>query len=218
MQDTRGRDGAQARAALEHELVRQALTGDERARRELVLRLLPVVRYRVRRQWLSSARGRQRGSDDSDIQDLMQHVLLSLFEQDGRRLRLWEPARGMSLRNFVGLFAQEAARAILRSGRRGAWAETPSSEKMPEVAGHGPALDEEVGARRELARLLRELAASLSPRQLGLVGALFIDELATSELSKLFGMSPNALYTFRSRMRRQLEALRGRADGAACGL
>jgi hypothetical protein len=39
-------------------------------------------------------------------------------------------SRGLSLDNFVGLVAEREAATILRSGRRSAWAETPTADDV----------------------------------------------------------------------------------------
>src|SRR5688572_12519098 len=105
------------------ELVRRAVEGQAAARHTLVLRLSPVVQRRVCRPLQSSRAARGRGVERSEVLDLTQQILLLLFDRDSRVLRSWAPERGLSLANFVGLVAEREAKAILRSGRRSAWAE-----------------------------------------------------------------------------------------------
>jgi hypothetical protein len=110
------------------ELVRNAVEGQPAARHALVLRLSPVVQRRICRPLLSSRAAHGRSVQRSEVLDLTQQILLLLFERDSRVLRSWDPERGLSLASFVGLVAEREAKAILRSGRRSAWAERPTSD------------------------------------------------------------------------------------------
>ncbi len=191
------------------ELVRRAIEGHAGARHTLVLRLSPVVQRRVCRPLASSRAGRGRAVQRSEVLDLTQQILLLLFDRDSRVLRSWDPARGLSLANFVGLVAEREAKAILRSGRRSAWAENPTSEDDVSVfAVDGRALEDHVVSREELQKLWHRLEEQLSPRGLELFQALLIEQLSIEELAERFNMSPNALYTFRSRLRQQVLEIR----------
>jgi RNA polymerase sigma-70 factor (ECF subfamily) len=145
----------------------------------------------------------------SEVLDLTQQILLLLFDRDGRVLRSWDPGRGLTLANFVGLVAEREARAILRSGRRSAWAERPSVEDDVSVlAVEDRDFEDHVVARDELGRLWHQLEGELSPRGLELFRALLIEQLSIEETSARFDMSSNALYTFRSRLRQRVHAIR----------
>src|SRR5215471_16061481 len=91
------------------ELVKAALAGDRRATEDLVGRLARVIQVRVGVALLRrrhAARGRTLAQE---VEDLMQEVFAALFEQDGRVLRRWDPARGLSLKSYVGLVAEREA-------------------------------------------------------------------------------------------------------------
>ncbi|MEY2934010.1 MAG: hypothetical protein RL033_4759 [Pseudomonadota bacterium] len=189
------------------ELVRNAVDGQPAARHALVLRLSPVVQRRVCRPLLSSRAGRS--VQRSEVLDLTQQVLLLLFDRDSRVLRSWDPERGLSLASFVGLVAEREAKAILRSGRRSAWAERPTSDDaLSAFAVDSHALEDHVVSREELQKLWHCLEEQLSPRGLELFHALLIEQLSIEEIAERFNMSPNALYTFRSRLRQQVQTIR----------
>jgi len=204
---------AQGRAVVTQEadveLLRHALDGQPGARHQLVLRLSPVVQRRVCHPLASFARTRPRRVERSEVLDLAQQILLLLFDRDARVLRSWDPNRGLSLLNFVGLVAEREARAILRSGRRSAWAERPTSDdEVLELAAAGPAVEDELVSREELRKIWHRLEEELSPRGLELFRALLIEQLSIEEISEKFNMSSNALYTFKSRLRQQVQAIR----------
>jgi RNA polymerase sigma-70 factor (ECF subfamily) len=191
------------------ELVRRAVEGQAAARHALVLRLSPVVQRRVCRPLASNRAARGRGVERSEVLDLTQQILLLLFDRDSRVLRSWAPERGLSLANFVGLVAEREAKAILRSGRRSAWAEKPTSEDdVSAFAVDERVLEDHVVSREELQKLWHRLEEQLSPRGLELFHALLIEQLSIEELAERFDMSPNALYTFRSRLRQQVQEIR----------
>jgi RNA polymerase sigma-70 factor, ECF subfamily len=192
------------------DLVRRAVDGEASARHALVLYLGPVVQRRVCRPLARSQAARGRGVERSEVLDLTQQILLLLFDRDSRVLRSWDPGRGLSLASFVGLVAEREARAILRSGRRSAWAETPGVEDdISELVVEDRAVEDHVVSRDELARIWHQLEEELSPRGLELFRALLIEQLSIEETSAKFDMSSNALYTFRSRLRQRVHAIRG---------
>jgi RNA polymerase sigma factor (sigma-70 family) len=191
------------------ELVRRAIDGQPAARHTLVLRLSPVVQRRVCRPLASSGAASGRRVQRSEVLDLTQQVLLLLFDRDSRVLRSWDPERGLSLANFVGLIAEREAKAMLRSGRRSAWAEKPTSDDdLSAFSVDEPALEDHVVSRQELQKLWHRLEEELSPRSLELFHALLIEQLSIEEIAERFNMSPNALYTFRSRLRQQVQTIR----------
>lgn len=181
------------------ELVRAALTRSPEACRKLVVRLTPVVRQRVAKVLLLHGRRLGRAPSSEDVDDLQHDVFVLLFDRGGRVLQAWDPARGLSLQNFVGLVAQREAAAMLRSGRRSAWAESPCADDVPlAVDGHTP--ERHAAAREELGLMLEELRDRLSPRGLSLFEALFAEHQSVDDVCARFGMTPNALYAFRSRL------------------
>lgn len=198
-----------AAAELDAQLVRRAVEGEAAARHALVLRLSPVVQRRVCRPLASSSAARGRRVERHEVLDLTQQILLLLFEHDSRVLRSWDPGRGLSLANFVGLVAEREARAILRSGRRSAWAERPTSEDdLSAFAADDQVLEDHVGSRQELRKIWHRLEEQLSPRGIELFHALLIEQLSIDEIAERFNMSSNALYTFRSRLRQQVQLIR----------
>src|SRR5439155_12952986 len=96
-------------------LLEQALAQDPHAVRALLAYLLPVVRSRA----LLACRRRSSslGSGDlsQEVDDLTQEALATLFANDANVLRSWDPARGLSLRNFVGLVCARRIHALLRA-------------------------------------------------------------------------------------------------------
>lgn len=196
------------------ELVTGALARDPAACKALIALLSPVVRQRVAKVLLQYAGKTGRSPGGADVDDLAHDVFLVLFDREGRVLQAWDPARGLSLRNFVGLIAQREAGAILRSGRRSAWAEDPTQDDVQlGVEGHTP--ERQLAAREELGLLLERLRERLSPRGLMLFEALFSDHQAVEQVCARFGMTPNAVYSYRSRLQALVSEIQAELRGTS---
>jgi DNA-directed RNA polymerase specialized sigma24 family protein len=193
----------------DRELVEGAARREARACAALVERFTPIIRRRVARALQIHGTRRGRAVERSDVLDLAQEVFVVLLDRDARVLRSWEPGRGLSLDNFVGLVAEREARSIARSGRRSAWAERPTvyDDLSVHPAPHCP--EGELASRDELARALGVLREQLTPTGYAMFEALFIEESSIEEVAARFATTANALYTFRSRLRRELASLRG---------
>lgn len=196
------------------ELVREALAGDRDALARLVAVLTPVIQARVARTLL--ARRSLLGTDRNvrqEVEDLTQEVFLSLFVRSGHVLRTWEAERGLSLVNFVGLVSERHVVSLLRSGKRNPWKEEPlPAEDLDRAAlDRGP---EEVTASREQLRLLLErLREGLSPLGRHLFDLLFVQELSQAETMAASGLSADAVYAWRSRLRRLAQKLLAEMSG-----
>lgn len=186
-----------------HDAVRRALAGDEAALDRLVAALTPVIQSRVARGLLLRRVGRSAGRNvRQEVEDLAQEVFLVLFADGGKVLRSWQPERGLNLLNFVGLVAERHTATILRSGRRTPWKDEAAlpADLEPAALDGGP---EEVTASREQLRLLlRRLTEELSPLGRHLFDLLFLREVPFEEVVRQTGMSPDAVYAWRSRLRR----------------
>jgi RNA polymerase sigma-70 factor (ECF subfamily) len=193
------------------ELVARALAGDEPALARLVDRLTPVIQARAARTLLLSGPPERRAGLRQQVEDLSQEVFLALFRDGARVLRSWQPERGLSLENFVGLVARRRALSFLRSGRGGARSEEPAPDgdleriapaSRPE---HGP--ERRAVSRDQLRRLLSRLEADLSPLGWHLFHLLLVEERPVDEVERSTRMSRDALYAWRSRLRRRARNL-----------
>lgn len=186
-----------------HDEAQKALAGDEPALTRLVAALTPVIQARVARGLLLRRSGPAAGRNvRQEVEDLTQEIFLVLFAEDGKVLRTWQAERGLSLINFVGLVAERRTASILRSGRRNPWQEDPTlTEDLDRVAPESN--PEEIAAsREELELLLQRLTEELSPLGRHLFDLLFVQELPLAEVVAQTGMSPDAVYAWRSRLRR----------------
>lgn len=198
-------------AAAEHHLRAAALGGDPAALGELVRLLTPLIQARVARALLKRAWSRSRAGDiRTELEDLTQEVFVRLFANDARALRTWDPTRGLSLANFVGLVAEREIANVFRSSRRTPWSER--IELRDDLDGHDVGLVDRGGEGRQidqdLARKLdARLRAWLSPRGRALFDVLYVQERPLAEASAQFGLLPGAIYAWRNRVGKKAREL-----------
>lgn len=137
------------------------------------------------------------------MEDIVQEVFMSFFEQDARILRAWEPQRGLSLASFAGLIAEREVFSILRSGRRSPWTEEAAElEMLEQEAEEVEALDIAWASRELLDALIDRLRETLSPLGLEMFERIVVEDEPTSAICRATGMSPDAVYAWRSRLQR----------------
>jgi len=183
----------------ERERVSSALAGEAAAVEWLVALLSPVIQARVARALMRRAGGGR--STRQEVEDLTQEVFLALFDNGGKVLRSWEPDRGMSLTNFVGLVAEREVASILRSGRRSPWTEDPTlSEELERASDDAQGPEARMISQEILAALLERVRETLSPKGLDLFERLYVRQESVEAVCSTTGMSHHAVYAWRSRL------------------
>jgi DNA-directed RNA polymerase specialized sigma24 family protein len=192
-------------------LIQQALAGDPVSVRALVDRLSPVISKRVAATLWQRSRKRNVAQETDDM---VQDVFLALFQSDGKALRAWDPARGMSLDSFVGLLAQHQVISILRSGRTSPWREEPTEiEHLEESGASAPSAEGVVSSRQDLRTLLDRLRETLSPRGMELFQRIIVDEEPLDSLATTTGLTRDAIYQWKSRLHRTIRVLAAEMEG-----
>src|ERR1700680_417562 len=197
-------------------LLREALGGDQAALTRLVALLTPVIQARVARTLL--ARRPHLGSNRDvrqEVEDLTQDIFLSLFGKGGQVLRSWEAGRVLSLKNFVGLVSERQVVSFLRSGKRNPWKEEPSPAEDLDVATVDRDPEEVTASREQLRLLLGRLRGRCSHLGRPLFELLFVQELSLTETMASSGLSADAVYAWRSRLRRLARDLLAELSGKA---
>lgn len=189
-------------ATIDPAQVRRIVLGSAEDVRRLVTALAPFVRARIARVV------RRRGRSDSMIDDLSQEAFVELFEDRGRTLLTWDPARGIALSTFCQVVAERVALSILRSGRRSGWREDATEASDDEISPDSAQRPDRRAASRELLeRLLDRLREDLSARGYELFRALFVEEREVEAIGKAFGMSADSVYAWRSRLSKRVRLL-----------
>lgn len=129
-----------------------------------------------------------------------------LFDKECAVLRSWDPQGGLSLDNFVGLVAHRHALSVLRSKRRNPYSEE-AVDDLDQRASQSSRPDGIVVAQRTLAQLVARLEQELSPKGLHLFQRIFMDEADVADICEELDMTRDAVYAWRSRLRKRLVAL-----------
>lgn len=182
------------------ELVRRVCQGEPHARRMFLERVTEVVRARVARV-LARVAGSRGTVRRQDLLDLMQDVFVVLLDRDARVLLAWAPTRGLGLEGYVGLIAEREALTFRRVGRRSAWAENPT-EDIADGHDENPSPEATAEAKEQLELLLDYLFERLSPHAALVFEALYASNLPLEEICERFRMSPEAVYSFKTRLKR----------------
>jgi RNA polymerase sigma-70 factor (ECF subfamily) len=193
-----------------------ALGGNKEALSELVRRLTPIIQSRTVRVLLRR-KGQAAGRDiRQEIEDLVQDVFVALLANDAKVFRSWNPKRGLSLENFIGLVAERQIATILRTGKRNPWKEDPtladelektvelkSSNTMAQL-GFAESKTEGRIASKELLQILWErLTEEISPLGRRLFDLLFVREESVEAVCEQLNMNPDSVYAWRSRLSRR---------------
>lgn len=183
-------------------LIRRALERDAELCAQLIEYLTPIIRQRVTRAL------RARGASGSgmvggcDLDDATQHVFEYLFASNGRALCTWDPDRGSGLKGFVVMVADRQVCSLLRRKHCRPGVEMAAHETIANTQSPCPDPDRAADARDRLDKLMRGLKSALTERGFHVCVEMFVQERSTQELQASLGMSRDALYAWRSRIRR----------------
>jgi RNA polymerase sigma-70 factor (ECF subfamily) len=181
------------------ERIRAALAGEPDAVTELMREATPIVQARVARALLR--RPEARGRDlHHEVKDLVQEVFVALFTADGKALRAWDPERGLSFANFIGLLAQRRVASVLRTRHGMPWSEELDPVAMNAAHTTSPPPEAAAGSRELLTRLLEHLEATLSARGMELFHRLYVAQEGVEEVCAHTGLSANAVHQWRRRL------------------
>lgn len=196
-------------------LVRRALEGDKPALKQVVDRVAPIIQRQAAKVLLASQARRERGVRE-EVEDLGQEVLVHLFAKRGAALRNWDPARG-KLEPFVATVARNQAYSLLRSRTRSPFSEDATASEKLEVARGAASADPErlSAARKQLEQLELALRERLSPQGFEIFRKLFVAQHSVEEVCQETGLSVEAIYKWRSRMRQTAREIEQQSTQAA---
>ena len=194
-------------------LLKLALAGDRGARRTLADRLIDPIQREVAIALTRAAAGT--GQDArQEVRDLVQDVLLTLFEHGARELERWDPARGRNLESFVRLIARRRVARVLSQRRGNPWALVLVDTELGDSEENDTALLSRLEQRNQLETLLLALQARMDDRDHELFELLFVEERDPIEVAELVGISRGAVNAWGYRMRKLARALASRLESA----
>jgi DNA-directed RNA polymerase specialized sigma24 family protein len=192
--------------------VSAAVSGDRAAVRVLLLELTPVVRVRVGRALYRYRGSARRREVRQEADDLVQDVLVELFRQDGRVLRSWDPARGLSLLGFVRLVTDRTASAIL-SGARSPWRDDPMDpQDFSGYSAEESTVETRVMSAQLAGRVYEALLVELTPLAFRVFELLFVEEADVATTCATLNLTADAVYAWRARLSKTIRRLSDELD------
>lgn len=197
-----------------NELLERAFARDPQAMDALVRQLTPVVQARVARVLLRY-RGQAKGRElRQDLEDCVQDAFVHLFSRDLAALRAWDPIRGLSLPGYVALLSERTVLQTLRTRKRNPWTDDPTApEDIAAASATTPSPEPRIDAARTLDRLLDRLRGELSPKALLVFELAIVEDRPVPEVQERTGMSADAIYAWRTRVRRRIRAMAAEMSG-----
>ncbi|MFT5679288.1 MAG: RNA polymerase sigma factor (sigma-70 family) [Myxococcota bacterium] len=184
------------------QLLVETLRGDTIARERLVICLLPVIHARVARAVLRHGPASVRHNLRMEVEDLVQEISLSLFEDDCRILRTWSSRHGVPLVGFIGVVARRRTISLLRQRWK---TETLLSGEILAQTASEMGLEDALIRRDLLMRCFAAVGSVQNPLGTEMMRLLFLEGLPVSAIEEQTGRSAAAIYQWR---RRLVEALR----------
>ena len=188
------------------ETLRSALAGDEASLRRLAGQLIPIVQRSVAIAVMKMT-SRASGDRRQLTLDISQEVMIALFSDGARALRGWNPEKGSPFPRFVGMIAQRRTISALRTKDHQRYRLADDLAEIDEIASTRPPQEARASSRQELGRVLQRLQSSLSPKGLDIFYRLFVDDEPIDEVARGTGMTPNALYIWKTRLAKLLAQL-----------
>lgn len=192
------------------DFVADCIAGVGGTRERFVREYGALVRYAVARV----LRAKEPSLLASDLEDLVQAVLLSFFDRDCRRLKMYEGRNHASFATFVRICATRQALDHLRTLRRRPRiaVDDPRDDRdgglLADAVEQGPGPEEQAQVAQRLDRL-RAAVASLSPREQLVVRLAFVEGRDAPEVASVLGVSDNAVHVLKSRVKSKLKELVG---------
>lgn len=180
--------------------LRAVIRHEPGAVREFVREYAPIFMAVIRRIVV----GRWREKED----DLLQDILLGLFRNEARVLRMWDPQKGRSLKTFLQHFAQQRTIDFLRQQQRNS-REVPigDSSLLQENQPAPEAKDMEVPEWVE--QLHARFRTEFSPEDQRIVEMTYVQELSVREVARALGLSEDVVYQRRHRLKQRLLKMKG---------
>lgn len=180
-------------------LLSAVIDGHSGARRCFFMRYTTVIEARVRQVL------RRCGVylAEEDIKDMVSEIWLSLFEDDMRPLRRFDPERQIKVSTWVGLLARNKTIDRLRTAHLGRTVSMDADNDLPEPASPDP-LPPEALEQRERQTLAARALDALSGEERRFMEAWYVDDRPPEDLADEFGIALGTVYSRRFKIQAKL--------------
>lgn len=197
------------------DFIARCIAGDPSTRDEFVVEYSGLIRFAI------AAVLRHRGVTllREEIDDLTHNVIVSLFDRDCRKLKMYEGRNQASFATFVRVCATRLTLDDLRyRQRRPTFVVDPQGgpdarDLLAETPDPDPGPEERTAITEDVAQL-RRLVTLLPAREQLLVRLHFVDGLEIPDVARVLGITENATHVLKSRVRAKLRG-QMRAEGGS---
>jgi RNA polymerase sigma factor (sigma-70 family) len=201
------------------DFVQRCIAGDPATRDEFVVEYSGLIRFAI------AAVLRHRGITllREEIDDLTHNVIVSLFDRDCRKLKMYEGRNQASFATFVRVCATRLTLDHLRYRQRrpALVSGEQSGDDARDLLADAPDPHlgpEEHAAVSEDVATLKRLVAELPAREQLLVRLHFVDGLEIPDVARVLGITENATHVLKSRVRAKLRGqMQATADEGSDG-
>jgi RNA polymerase sigma-70 factor (ECF subfamily) len=191
----------------ELELLEDVLAGDQRAWRHFQQRFEKLIGLCVRKVM----RRYQARHTQDDVDDIVAEVWLLLLADDRRRLRSFDATRGLRLGTWLGQIARNHAIDHLRRRRRESYLEDIAEREQLAVCYATP---HEHLERRQAYALAERAIERLKEHERRFLLSCYRDDQTPAQLARELGVSVNAVYSRRFKVRAKLNRIVSALDVA----
>ena len=192
------------------DLLESCLEGNAQAMAAFVQRFERYIRHIVGR----TVRRYTSNFDNTTLDDLCQEVFVSLFDNDSRRLRLFEGRNGCPLRAWIRVIAIRTTISRMRRWKNHSQLPNDESDRgSTRMVDQSPNALDKLSAQDDVQRknqLLR-LANTLSSEDRELIEMIYVHEMSVPDITQALHIRRGAVYM---RKNRALTRLRARARAA----
>lgn len=182
------------------ELIQRALRGNPLAERQLYDLITPPIHVSVADTLRHRVAASQRSRARHEVEDLTQEVLCALLANGGKRLRAWDPERGLSLPGYVKLTARHLVLSFLRKRERRIWEDEADEDAAASAEDHG-AGPEHLVERKELwEAIVAAVEVDLTQQGRTMLELLIKEGREAAEVCAATGVTPTAVHVWRSRL------------------
>lgn len=187
------------------DFIARCIAGEPDTRDEFVREYSGLIRFAI----ASVLRHRGVTLLREEIDDLTHNVIVSLFDRDCRKLKMYEGRNQASFATFVRVCSTRLTLDHLRYRQRrptiAAEQEVGSEVRdlLSAAADPGPGPEEQTSIGEDVARL-RRLVDELPAREQLLVRLHFVEGLDVADVARVLGISENATHVLKSRVRAKL--------------
>lgn len=183
------------------EIVTKAVAGDRLAVRLLIKNLTPVIQLAVVHVLKRYTQNYQHNHIHLDVADYCQDVFVSMFKNNSKVLRGWNPNKGMNLKSYISLITK---RLVISSLRQVKFTQSLDDDSISEnIDSYLKTPDEGIQFinRHLLFRIIKALKNEISELGYEIFVQIFLYGFSAEEIAKKTNLSKNSIYVWKNRLK-----------------